>query len=357
MEMDMRKNKMMRLASGLLVTTLLTTSIISGTFAKYTTQDSANDTARVAKWGVTLAVEGDLYGANYLNGTQSNKNEKTEGTSNISVSGLTGSATTNVVAPGTKNDGKGFYFDIQGKPEVSTQINATITTQNIYLAAGSYGVMVNVKDAVTAENFAALKSKLYTLNSTTYSLVGSSDTYSSDTAYFELQDDVTLTGDYYPVVYTLAGDSTNGISYNDGSTSADSLSVLSAAIATQLKGSTVSQVDTDATTRLATYTVTSKTYDANTDLKTTLKLVGEQITWAWDYGTTTGTGDSAAVTDKADTILGDLIASTSGVVKMDGNDYKTLTVNSTNLVTDVSNNVVACLQTQFDINITATQVD
>ncbi|MFR0985955.1 MAG: hypothetical protein ACLSFZ_04975 [Frisingicoccus sp.] len=45
----MKKNRMMRLASSLLVLTLLTTCVISGTFAKYTTQAGGSDTARVAK--------------------------------------------------------------------------------------------------------------------------------------------------------------------------------------------------------------------------------------------------------------------------------------------------------------------
>lgn len=47
----MKKNKMMRLASCLLVAILLTTSVISGTFAKYTTTAGSEDSARVATWG------------------------------------------------------------------------------------------------------------------------------------------------------------------------------------------------------------------------------------------------------------------------------------------------------------------
>lgn len=47
----MKKNRMMRLASILLVCVLLTTSVISGTFAKYTTSVSSEDKARVAYWG------------------------------------------------------------------------------------------------------------------------------------------------------------------------------------------------------------------------------------------------------------------------------------------------------------------
>ena len=44
----MKTNKMMRIASVLLVAVLLTTCVISGTFAKYTTTVSATSTANVA---------------------------------------------------------------------------------------------------------------------------------------------------------------------------------------------------------------------------------------------------------------------------------------------------------------------
>ena len=52
----MKKNRMMRLASVLLVCVLLTTSVISGTFAKYTTSNDAQDEARVAYWGFDAAA-------------------------------------------------------------------------------------------------------------------------------------------------------------------------------------------------------------------------------------------------------------------------------------------------------------
>lgn len=55
----MKKNIMMRLSALLLVAVLLTTCVISGTFAKYTTADSATDTAKVAAWGIKLKVAGD----------------------------------------------------------------------------------------------------------------------------------------------------------------------------------------------------------------------------------------------------------------------------------------------------------
>ena len=44
----MKKNKMMRIASVLLVAVILTTCAISGTFAKYVTSGNGSDNARVA---------------------------------------------------------------------------------------------------------------------------------------------------------------------------------------------------------------------------------------------------------------------------------------------------------------------
>ena len=50
----MKKNKMMRIASVLLVAVLLSTCAISGTFAKYISTASSSDKATVAKWDVKV---------------------------------------------------------------------------------------------------------------------------------------------------------------------------------------------------------------------------------------------------------------------------------------------------------------
>ena len=49
------KNKFMRIAAVMLMLCLVTTCAISGTFAKYTTEKSGSDTARVAYWGFNVA--------------------------------------------------------------------------------------------------------------------------------------------------------------------------------------------------------------------------------------------------------------------------------------------------------------
>ena len=50
----MKKNKMMRIASVLLVAVLLSTCAISGTFAKYVSEGSVTATATIAKWDIKL---------------------------------------------------------------------------------------------------------------------------------------------------------------------------------------------------------------------------------------------------------------------------------------------------------------
>lgn len=117
----MKKNTMMRVASALLVAVLMTTCAISGTFAKYITTDTGSDSARVAKWGVTVEVEADAddvlgsFAKVYANDGDQEKDK------NDAVITNTVEATTNVVAPGTKGDLlKGA--EITGTPEVAVNV-------------------------------------------------------------------------------------------------------------------------------------------------------------------------------------------------------------------------------------------
>lgn len=124
----MRKNKMMRIASVLLVAVLLSTSVISGTFAKYTTSSTGSDTARVAYWGwdAPATIDIDMFDANYENNAVLSSGE---------VDGFT-----NVIAPGTsktttfafgytnynKNNG------VIGAPEVAYQFTVNPTIEGDY---------------------------------------------------------------------------------------------------------------------------------------------------------------------------------------------------------------------------------
>ena len=301
----MKKNKAMRSASVLLVATLLTTSVISGTLAKYTTQDAAEDTARVAKWGVELQAIGNLYGDTYKDLIV------TENDTTATVQSV--DKTADVVAPGTQN-AEGFTFSLKGKPEVDGTITTTIKSQNIFLKKGTYGIMIPVdSEVVTAANFDEL-SGLYTKSGNSYS---AATAYASTATYYTLEDYVEVSADYYPVVYNLVGNTSN-----TGTTTADSLNAAAAKLATQL--GIESESGTTDSSKVTTYTGT-KTFATNDNLAD-LKVDGETITWAWGYGDATKVGDTAAESDKADTILGLLENTTEGeVVKLSGTSYGPLT--------------------------------
>lgn len=118
----MKKNVMMRLASVLLIAVLISTSAISGTYAKYVTTAVGSDTARVAKFGVTVAAVTDIFKTSY------------DGADTITV---LSSNEENVVAPGTT--GSAVAFTIAGSPEVDVQVAVTMGDfTRVTLPAGLY---------------------------------------------------------------------------------------------------------------------------------------------------------------------------------------------------------------------------
>ena len=123
----MKKNRMLKLASAMVILCLITTCAISTTFAKYTTGGSANDEARVAKWGVNISMLGDgLFANEYSDAVNGN--------------GLTVKSTTDVVAPGTSSDeSTAAVFAITGTPEVAVNVKVEfVVTNYVYLGVGTY---------------------------------------------------------------------------------------------------------------------------------------------------------------------------------------------------------------------------
>ena len=105
----MKKNKMMRLASFLLIAVILTTCAISGTFAKYVTSGNGSDSARVAKFGVTVTGTADTFKKTYAKDDTS-----------FTLAANTVVSTEDVVAPGTS--GSMAAFTITGTPEVAVRV-------------------------------------------------------------------------------------------------------------------------------------------------------------------------------------------------------------------------------------------
>lgn len=144
----MKKNKAMRLASVLLVLTLLTTCMTAGTFAKYTTGAEGTSTARVAKFGVNVSVDASkAFGEKY-------------GDENAIVTskdtGVTVDASDNkeVVAPGTKGE---ITFSITGTPETKVDLSISLDDENtlkeVKLTKGTYKDVTTGKEITLEEDY------------------------------------------------------------------------------------------------------------------------------------------------------------------------------------------------------------
>lgn len=130
----MKKNTMMRLAAVMLMCVLLTTSVVGGTFAKYVTSADSTDSARVAKWGVTVTVNGDTAFADEYNATDGNAIAKGVTKSVVEASG----SDDTLVAPGT--GGTLVTSSISGTPEVAVHVecDATLTLTDWVDDASAY---------------------------------------------------------------------------------------------------------------------------------------------------------------------------------------------------------------------------
>lgn len=165
----MKKNMMMRLASVLLIAVLMSTCAISGTFAKYVTSAEGSDSARVAKWGITMSNNGaNTFIDNYDTGLIANEV---------------------IVAPGTAHS---TTYEVDGTPETDYNITFDYSvTEEVFLKAGNYAY---------------------------------GDPYISDM-------DFTLGSDYYPVKYTVAVSANAGtITNNAAHANYDTLDAALAAI-------------------------------------------------------------------------------------------------------------------------------
>lgn len=111
----MKKNKMMRAASALLVATLLSTSVISGTFAKYTSEASGNDVARVAKWSFNVG-DSDIVAQNTI--TFNLFDTVNEADTTTKEDNIKSAKNDTVIAPGT---GGSFVISLTNNSEVTAK--------------------------------------------------------------------------------------------------------------------------------------------------------------------------------------------------------------------------------------------
>ena len=112
----MKKNRMMRTASVLLVAVLLSTCAISGTFAKYTSTVTDSDSVTVAKWSVKVnGTEIAVANPSVIFNLFDTNTQYDEDGNDV---------TAGKIAPGTKGS---FNFKVQNTSEVSVKYTITFT--------------------------------------------------------------------------------------------------------------------------------------------------------------------------------------------------------------------------------------
>jgi hypothetical protein len=295
-----KTNKTMRVAGGLLIATLLSTSIVSGTFAKYVTTGSASDSARVAKFGVVVTAEGTLFSKTYLKA-----NDNTPGTTSSEASTLTvvSSNDDKLVAPGTKSDSTGLSFGVTGKPEVDVAISFSVdeSASDVWLSAGTYADMTTNKRTA---------SDVFTTSST-----------------------------YYPIVYTMTYTS-NG----EEKTVKGSLNDVVSGLNTAFKDKTY-KANTDlSTTEISSFNLTWEwKFDESGN-----KLIDQQDTLLGDLAADADTVTNAIsainknAKDADKTLVNDVLSAVTAGSGLKPGDSATNTYN---------------LNTNFGFSITVTQVD
>lgn len=260
----MRKNKMMRTAAVLGVATMLTASVLSGTFAKYTTTATGGDSARVAKWGITMGNNGKSTFSDTYTGP---------GSGNTVVA----SDNKDVVAPGTHGSAT---YKVSGAPETAYEITFKgEATNDVFLKSGlkyDYAVSTDAANDIKDATYASTQSG-------------------------------TVNADYYPVNYSVKITSSAKVE--------DKKPTLSAADGENnnyLKLDTPSTFETLAAAMEALNNTVATYNTPNTEAGLTV-----EFKWAWAFDTEDTTGDNVITVngghkanDVYDTVLGDLTTET-----------------------------------------------
>jgi hypothetical protein len=134
------------LVAGASVLAVGAAALVGGTYAKYTTKDSVSDSARVAKFGVTLSSTGKLFASTY-----SNSQAESIGTDSWAQGKLTvvsdgnSDNKSNLIAPGTSSkeanagtDYEGLTVSISGTPEVAVEVTVETEWTDVFLPSGVY---------------------------------------------------------------------------------------------------------------------------------------------------------------------------------------------------------------------------
>lgn len=121
--MTLKKNWTMRAAVLMFALVLITSCFVGGTFAKYVKNGSGTDSARVAKFGVTVTANGELFAKEYA----------TDDAAAVGAIAKSVVSTDKVVAPGTKSAADFVGAAVTGTPEVAVRVSYKLDAAGLKL--------------------------------------------------------------------------------------------------------------------------------------------------------------------------------------------------------------------------------
>ena len=133
-ETQARRNNAMRAAGGIAVAAILSTCVVAGTFAKYTTVSTATDTARVAKWGFandanSQLMMDDLFKSAYDKNVKGAADVIAPGTANASTFKMVYNTSDGAAAPevaytfSVNTDGSSCADGIKNNPNIQWRLD------------------------------------------------------------------------------------------------------------------------------------------------------------------------------------------------------------------------------------------
>ena len=144
----MRRNKLFILGLFFAFVAVLSLTLVSGTWAKYTTTKSASSTAKVAKWEWAYTgtnSSGTEFAFNLFDTILDTKNDGSSETPNYDEEDVATSESAKIIAPGTKGEAT---IKVQNKSEVDATAVITFTITNI----GTSGDKIPLKFWVSVQN-------------------------------------------------------------------------------------------------------------------------------------------------------------------------------------------------------------
>lgn len=146
---EKRENKLLKVVAGTTLVAAVGVTLLSGTYAKYTSSGTGSDTARVAKWSFKVGDTTDIATTDKFAFNIFNTVKSTNGADENALADTTGT----IIAPGTMGS---FKIAVKNESEVSAEYTVDYSIENTSKIPLEFikatDLFVNGKDGAMKEN-------------------------------------------------------------------------------------------------------------------------------------------------------------------------------------------------------------